>query len=238
MKKVIVKTLAVCFSAAVCLSVLAGCGGSADYPQEAPESEEYLETGYYDEIPEDFTDFGENGEWMEGTEWLEETGAFATEPINQAAGGTAGAAAEPAPGPAPEPAPEPAAEPAEGLSDQVLMEGYYGQKKGDTIYKLGVLKDNHFIIDVVGASAPVLYGEGTYKDNNDGTYTATITSADQAFANNQVISIKAEGGPDISLTSDNAEVKAAVEGQKERIKRKCYIYHISKIRKKVIVFVL
>ena len=49
-------------------------------------------------------------------------------------------------------------------------------------------------------------------DNGDGTYTAKITSSDNDFAADQTINIKAEGGPDISLTSDNAEVNAAVEG--------------------------
>ncbi len=103
-------------------------------------------------------------------------------------------------------------EPAEGLSDQVLMNGYYGFWDGDTKYMFGVLSDKDFMINVVGASSPILYAEGEYKDNGDGTYTATITSSDNDFAADQVINIKALGGPDIALTSDNAEVNEAVEG--------------------------
>ncbi len=151
--------------------------------------EEFPGPEEFEEMPEDFGDVEEGDFEME-------VGEEANEPIDEPAAAAEG---------------EAEGEPAEGLSDQVLMQGYYGAWKGDTEYIFGVLSDKEFMINVVGASSPLLFAEGEYKDNGDGTYTATITSTDNDFAANQTITIKAEGGPDISLTSDNAEVKEAVE---------------------------
>ncbi len=184
MKRKWSSVLAVSLAAVLGMSVLAGCGQEAAAPE--PEVEEIPEEEYEVDLeePED-AGYEEEAEYEE-EEIVEEEPAEAAE----------------------------AAEPADDMaeSDQVLMEGYYGFWKGDTEYIFGVLSEKDFMINVVGASAPVLYAEGEYKDNGDGTYTAKITSSDNDFAADQTINIKAEGGPDISLTSDNAEVNAAVEG--------------------------
>ena len=176
--------LAVSLAAVLGMSLLAGCGQEAAAPE--PEVEEIEEEDFAEEEAEP-----EDAEYEEEEIEVEEP----AEPAESEE------VAEPE---------EPAGDMAE--SDQVLMQGYYGFWKGDTQYIFGVLSEKDFMINVVGASAPVLYAEGEYKDNGDGTYTATITSTDNSFAENQTITVKAEGGPDISLTSDNAEVKAAVEG--------------------------
>ncbi len=184
MKRKWSSVLAVSLAAVLGMSVLAGCGQEAVAPE--PEVEEIEEEEFAEAEAEP-----EDAEYEEEEIEVEEP----AEPAESEE------VAEPE---------EPAEDMAE--SDQVLMQGYYGFWKGDTEYIFGVLSEKDFMINVVGASAPVLYAEGEYKDNGDGTYTAKITSSDNDFAADQTINIKAEGGPDISLTSDNAEVNAAVEG--------------------------
>ncbi|MBQ7464206.1 MAG: hypothetical protein IJS86_05035, partial [Lachnospiraceae bacterium] len=128
--------LAVSLAAVLGMSLLAGCGQEAAAPE--PEVEEIEEEEFAEEEAEP-----EDAEYEEEEIEVEEP----AEPAESEE------VAEPE---------EPAGDMAE--SDQVLMQGYYGFWKGDTQYIFGVLSEKDFMINVVGASAPVLYAEGEYKD--------------------------------------------------------------------------
>ncbi len=197
------KKLYVILLSAVCAFALLGCGGEADLAPE-PELEYEEEEPEYNEedmeAEEDFEDYSEDAEDTAYDE-ADFEGVDVGESDDQEFEMEYG-----------EEANEPTEEPAEGLSDQVLMKGYYGFWNGETKYMLGVLSDKDFMINVVGESSPLLYAEGEYTDNGDGTYTATITSTDNDFAMNKTLTIRAEGGPDISITSDDTELNTVAAG--------------------------
>ncbi len=103
---------------------------------------------------------------------------------------------------------------AEGLSDQVILDGFYGLWDGNTKYMFTKTGDTTFMINVVGESSPILYAEGTLTDNNDGTFTATITETDNDYAADKTFSIKA-GGPELWLSAEDPDLSKAVTGTYE-----------------------
>ncbi|MCR5023727.1 MAG: hypothetical protein K6A90_05270 [Lachnospiraceae bacterium] len=189
MKKAARKALAIGLTVLLGLSILTGCGAKKESSAPAPEAQ--TKTAEPEKKAEEKVEEVEEDEEFE--EDFEEIEEDFEEDFD-------------------EEAEAPEEEPAEGLSDQVLMNGYYGFWDGETEYMFGVLSDTAFMINVVGASSPILYADGEYKDNGDGTYTATIVTTDNLFAEGQTLLIKAEGGPDIYITSDNPEVNEAAEG--------------------------
>ncbi len=93
-----------------------------------------------------------------------------------------------------------------------LKEGYYGYWDNDTRYMLAINSDGTFTINVTGASLPVLYGEGEFHDNGDGTYKADITVCDDDFMRNQTIDISVVDENSLLLSAQYVQLNNAVQG--------------------------
>lgn len=93
-----------------------------------------------------------------------------------------------------------------------LKIGYYGYWDDDTRYMLAINSDNTFTINVVGSSAPILYGEGKLYYNENDTYKADITACDDDFMNNQTIDILVIDENTLSLSAQYVQLNNTVQG--------------------------
>lgn len=101
---------------------------------------------------------------------------------------------------------------ADNSMDVPLKDGYYGYWDDDTRYMLAINSDNTFTINVVGSSAPILYGEGKLYYNENDTYKADITACDDDFMNNQTIDILVIDENTLSLSAQYVQLNDAVQG--------------------------
>ncbi len=101
---------------------------------------------------------------------------------------------------------------AEGDTDLTIGEGYYGFWDGDTEYIFGVSSDGSFMINIVDASSPLLYAEGTLKNVGGADFEASITYSDNDFASGQTFSVYLENDNSLSISGGSADMQGIVTG--------------------------